>query len=239
MILYTLEQFGFHWPAPVLVQSQQQHAYQAAFEQLCAQGLVYPCGCSRREVEDLGLSASHTCYAGTCRSGMIQGSLIRSWRLRVSDETIGVEDRGAAPISQALATEVGDFVLRRADGQWSYQLAVVVDDARQEVTDVVRGADLLDSTPRQIYLQRLLGLPPLNYLHVPLVLDVKGEKLSKHLHAAPLENDNLLGTLQRAASHLGLGSIACDSIAHFWETAVVRWSDWMDTRNQSRTSSNA
>ena len=143
-ILRDLDYFGFQWDGPVMFQSQRTEAYWAALEQLKAKGLVYPCGCSRKEIADsnIGNFEGELRYPGTCAGGLPPGKIARAWRVRVNEE---------------LANTVGDFILLRADGIFAYQLAVVVDDAAQNITDVVRGADLLDSTPRQIYLQQSLG----------------------------------------------------------------------------------
>ncbi|MDP9108815.1 MAG: tRNA glutamyl-Q(34) synthetase GluQRS, partial [Pseudomonadota bacterium] len=181
-ILGTLSALGMHSDNAVMVQSARGAAYQAAFDRLRPH--VFACACTRREIAD---SQSPTgadgavIYPGTCRDGIAAGRDARAFRLRVPahNERAGMirfTDRWQGIVEQDLAREVGDFVLLRADGFWAYQLAVVVDDAAQGVTDVVRGADLLASTARQMYLQRLLGLPQVRYLHVPLVLDAQGEK---------------------------------------------------------------
>ncbi|MGD9945635.1 MAG: tRNA glutamyl-Q(34) synthetase GluQRS [Burkholderiaceae bacterium] len=162
-------------------------------------------------------------YPGTCRAGMPAGRPARAWRVRVDDAVIDWHDRRGGWRREALARTVGDFVLRRADGLWAYQLAVVVDDADQAVSDVVRGADLRDSTARQIHLQRLLGVPTPRYLHVPVVTDVNGEKLSKQTGAAALDVTQPLEELNRALNFLGLGSVAADSLDAFWSEATRRW----------------
>jgi len=178
-ILRTLERFGFEWDEPVLYQSSRIDAYRDALATLRRVGAAYPCSCSRREAGD-GV------YPGYCATGPRRASGSRSWRLRVNACPVGFDDRLFGPYEQNLAREVGDFVVLRADGIFAYQFAVVVDDAAQHITDVVRGADLLDSTPRQIHLQRLLRLPPLRYLHIPIATDEAGEKLSKQTNAPPL-----------------------------------------------------
>lgn len=166
-------------------------------------------------------------YPGTCRTGL-HGKPARAWRLRVPDGAAAVvafDDRWQRAQTQNLATEVGDFVLKRADGQWAYQLAVVVDDGDANITHVVRGADLLDSTARQIYLQRCLGLPTPRYLHVPVVLDANGEKLSKQTGAAALDPAAPLRALAAAARHLGLAldGAACASLDAFQAAAIAAW----------------
>ena len=186
-LLRTLERFGLEWDGALLRQSERSAAYEAALEQLAVQGVLFPCSCSRKEIL---ASAPHAgeegpIYPGTCREGLRPGQEARALRLRVDASIITFVDALYGPYQQNLAEEVGDFVLKRADGLFGYQLAVVVDDGASGVTEVVRGADLLASTPRQIYLQRLLGLPTPAYLHLPLALGDDGEKLSKrHLRYA-------------------------------------------------------
>ncbi|AJP59919.2 tRNA glutamyl-Q(34) synthetase GluQRS [Pandoraea vervacti] len=233
-ILATLSRLGLHSDEAVVWQSQRHARYEHALASLTAHGLVYPCGCTRREIADslTRVHARHStlAYPGTCRDGL-HGKTARAWRLRVPDGDAALmhfEDRWMGPQSQDLATEVGDFVLKRADGQWAYQLAVVVDDQLQDITDIVRGADLLDSTARQIYLQACLGAPTPRYLHVPLVTADDGEKLSKQNGAAPLSLDTpaaVLTALKDAASHLGLPGALRD-IAHrddFYAAATQAW----------------
>jgi glutamyl-Q tRNA(Asp) synthetase len=187
-ILRTLESFGLHWDGEVERQSRHRKEYGHFFEVLHHAGVLYPCGCSRKEIarsasaphlEDEGIP-----YAGTCRGGMQSGSSIRSWRVRVPEEEICFTDLRAGQICQVLSAVSGDFALRRGDGEFAYQLAVVVDDHLTGVNQVVRGEDLLSSTPRQIYLQQLLGFPQPDYCHLPLVVGPEGSKLSKR--------DNLL-----------------------------------------------
>ena len=230
-ILSTLEHFGMHADEPPVWQSDRIARYQEALEQLKAAGLVYPCGCTRKEIADslLHVHARNTtlAYPGTCRSGL-HGKPARAWRLRVPDGDAAVitfEDRWQGKQTQNLATEVGDFVLRRADDQWAYQLAVVVDDADAGITHIVRGADLMDSTARQIYLQRCLGVPTPEYLHVPVVTNDQGEKLSKQNGATALDNDKPLEALNAAARHLGL---ELDGTGHttlegFYAAATAAW----------------
>jgi glutamyl-Q tRNA(Asp) synthetase len=190
-ILGTLEACGLHWDEKVVYQSRRTAAYEVAFQQLKQTGAVYPCACSRREIADSVLQrGDEMVYPGTCRNGMAPGKSARAWRVRVNDANINFKDGMQGNIAQDLATEVGDFVLLRADGFFAYQLAVVVDDAAQGVTDVVRGVDLLFSTPRQIYLQRLLGLNTPAYMHLPVVVNAHGEKLSKQTLAQPVGKDD-------------------------------------------------
>jgi len=184
-ILETLASCGFAWDGPVWRQSERSARYASALERLRAAGVIYACGCTRREMADSTLAIDGArIYAGTCRHGLAPGKTARAWRVRTSAEPIVFFDRLQGRIAQSVEREVGDFVLLRADGQFAYQLAVVVDDAEQGVTDVVRGADLIDSTARQIYLQRLLGVPTPRYLHLPVALNAVGEKLAKQTNAA-------------------------------------------------------
>jgi glutamyl-Q tRNA(Asp) synthetase len=186
---------------------------------------VYGCACTRSEVEGAAAAGGMALgiYPGTCRHGT-GGREIRAWRFKAEGVEC-FEDRAAGLQSQDLAQGVGDFVVRRADGQWAYQLAVVVDDDAQRVTDVVRGADLLDNTPRQLALQRAVGLRTPRYLHVPIVVNERGEKLSKQTGARPLDRSDALRELERAARHLALPPIGAGSIAAFQHAAVVAWAE--------------
>lgn len=225
-ILRTLECFGLHWDGSVLYQSRRTDAYAAALEQLDVAGLIYPCGCTRREIALRGRAGvDGPIYPGTCRNGLPPGREPRSVRLRVGAATPSFTDRIQGPQSQNLAAEVGDFVLRRADGIHAYQLAVVVDDAEQGVTDIVRGADLLLSTPRQILLQQSLGLPPCTYAHLPLAVDTDGRKLSKSLAALPVAADAPVPGLLRAWHFLGqaLPPEHPGDVSEFWAWALGHW----------------
>nr|MDP2192452.1 tRNA glutamyl-Q(34) synthetase GluQRS [Rhodoferax sp.] len=211
VILQQLTACGLHPDALPLWQSQRSARYQQALDQLVARDLAYPCACSRKDIETalsrLGQGrARHgeLVYPGTCRTGL-HGRTGRAWRLRTDAKTIiHWSDRRLGPQQQDVATEIGDFVLKRVDGCFAYQLAVVVDDAEQGVTNVVRGEDLTDNTARQILLQQFLGLPTPRYLHTPLVLGENGEKLSKQNGAQSLDTTEPLAALKRAASVLGL-----------------------------------
>ncbi|QAU35568.1 tRNA glutamyl-Q(34) synthetase GluQRS [Janthinobacterium sp. 17J80-10] len=228
-ILAMLAAFGMQPDGEVVWQSRRKHLYEEAFTQLAP--WVYPCGCTRREIADsrIGIAADGAAvYPGTCRHGLAAGKTARAFRVRVpasgdADGTIIFEDRWMGAVSQQLATEVGDFVLKRADGFWAYQLAVVVDDADQGITHIVRGADLLDSTPRQIYLQRLLRKTTPSYMHVPVVTNDAGEKLSKQTGALALNVNEPLAELAAAARFLGLETGTPQSVAQFWQEAVAAW----------------
>ena len=199
--LRTLAAFGLHADGPVLRQSDRGHVYQAALDHLLASGAAFACHCSRSDLADDG-GIHRRCVAGAMRA-------TPAFRLRVPPgTTLGFDDAIQGRVSQDVSEEVGDFVLKRADGYWAYQLAVVVDDAAQGVTDVVRGADLLDSTPRQLLLQRVLGLAAPRYAHLPLVVDAQGRKLSKSLAAMPVDAADPLPALQAAWQALGQAAIA-------------------------------
>lgn len=203
-ILRALRQLGLDWDDEVTHQSSCTARYEEALQRLGAH--TYWCGCTRKEIADssLGLAADGAAiYPGTCRRGLPPGKPARALRLKVDDSKIVFVDRVQGRREQVLSRDVGDFVLYRADGQFAYQLAVVVDDAAQGITDVVRGADLIDSTARQIFLQRLLGLPTPRYLHVPVAVNAAGEKLSKQTGAEPLDLSRAEREVRRALAFLG------------------------------------
>jgi glutamyl-Q tRNA(Asp) synthetase len=227
------------WDGEVVWQSRRTALYQAAFDRLWEH--AYPCGCNRREIADsrLGIAPDGSAiYPGTCRQGLGAGKAMRSLRLRVPEpgvDVISFDDRFAGRVEHHLAHDAGDFVLKRADGFWAYQLAVVVDDAAQGVTDIVRGADLIDSTPRQIYLQRLLGVPTPRYLHVPVLRNEQGEKLSKQTGAAavaPRDEGECVGALLAAARALGLPLDRAASLGAFWQAAVPAWAALLEARRE-------
>jgi glutamyl-Q tRNA(Asp) synthetase len=212
VILSQLAACGLHADAPPVWQSTRTALYRAALDKLVAGALAYPCGCSRKDIENA--ITGHTPrprhaelrYLGTCRTGL-HSKAARAWRLRTEGAVIHWQDRAAGPQAQDVEDAVGDFVLLRADGCFAYQLAVVVDDADQGISHVVRGADLLDNTARQIWLQQCLQLPTPQYLHAPLVLGVNGEKLSKQNGAMSLDLDTpvkVMQALNAAAKVLGL-----------------------------------
>jgi glutamyl-Q tRNA(Asp) synthetase len=200
-ILATLAAFGLESDEPVIYQSNREPAYRAAFEQLQAAGEIFPCWCSRSDLEK-----SRGVHRGAC---VAEPDARRepAWRVRVPELTIAFDDVALGPQAQDLCEVAGDFVVRRVEGWYAYQLAVVVDDAHQCVTEVVRGIDLLDSTARQIHLQRLLALPTPQYLHLPLVLDDAGRKLSKQDRARPVDRADPAPALRAALGLLGLGEV--------------------------------
>lgn len=229
-ILQTLTAFGFEWDGPVQDQSGRVDKFRAALESLRLQDRVFPCACTRRELADSQFSQlagdGAKIYPGTCRQGLPAGKAARSWRLRVVDESIVFDDAVQGRVAQNLAHEAGDFVLLRADGFFAYQLAVVVDDAEQGITHVVRGADLLESTPRQIFLQRSLGLPTPQYAHLPVAVNAAGEKLSKQTCAAPLDNTRPQAALWDALAFLGQSPSAelrGAGLADIWQWAHAHW----------------
>ena len=234
-ILRQLEALALEWDGPVLYQSAQLASYQAALEKLQREGLAYWCGCTRKEIADsvtrFGAPAG-ACptgegarvYPGTCRNGLAPAKTPRAVRVRTVGKPVRFADRVQGEIVQSVQREVGDFVVFRADGIYAYQLAVVVDDAEQGVTDVVRGADLLGSTPRQILLQCLLGLPTPRYLHVPIAVDATGEKLSKQTGAQAVPAERAAAWLRAALDFLGLGGAPEDARAHqVLDWARERW----------------
>jgi glutamyl-Q tRNA(Asp) synthetase len=203
-ILRALEAFGLEWDGEVVWQGTRTPIYEAALARLRESGHVYRCRCSRREIADSALAGLEgAVYPGTCRALALGSDVAGADRLRVGDGVIRFRDRVQGEIEQRLASEIGDFVLRRRDGLHAYQLAVVLDDGEQGVTDVVRGADLLDSMPRQILLQRLLGLPEPRYLHVPVATNERGEKLSKQTLADPVNARDAGELVRQALRFLG------------------------------------
>ena len=238
-ILQQLMACGLQSDQPLVWQSQREALYQQALAALIRSNHAYPCGCSRGDIlaalsaqGRLPARGQEAVYPGTCRAGL-HGRSPRSWRVRLPDDAaqpLHWCDRRLGAQSQVLSLEVGDFVLKRADGAWAYQLAVVVDDAAQGVTDVVRGEDLAASTARQIALQRLLGLPTPRYLHAPLVRDAQGEKLSKHQGAAAFVAG--AQSVQQALGVLGL-DVRANSLPELLAQAVQAWRDKWPTAQQA------
>lgn len=228
-ILQSLQAFGLQWDDDVVYQSEREIAYQQAFDQLLAQDRIYGCGCSRKEIADsLPPQQRHATpiYPGTCRHGMTKNKTVRAWRLRTTETPIEFTDFAYGRLHENLAAQVGDFVLKRADGVWAYQLAVVVDDAAAGITHIVRGADLLTSTPRQIYLQQCLLLPTPHYWHLPLVLAEDGEKLSKQNGAQALDLNQPIERLNEALAHFGLPRIRVRKLSRFWPRALELWAEY-------------
>lgn len=236
MILNTLEAYGFEWDGPVLCQSTRSEAYETALDTLNQNGLLYPCACTRKEIADSGLRGIEgPVYPGTCRSGL-NSRETRACRIRTTLDEISFIDAIQGQQSQILERDIGDFVLKRADGFYAYQLAVVVDDAAQAITHVVRGADLLDSTPRQIYLQRLLNLSTPHYAHLPVAANSAGEKLSKQTKALPLDKAQAPSTLCQALNFLGQHpptELAAADLDTLWQWARAHWKIGAVPRNKS------
>lgn len=228
-ILRTLEAYGFEWDGEVWYQSRRRDAYESALDGLRQQGALYICGCTRQEIADSSiLGIEGPVYPGTCRAGMAAGRAPRALRVRTDGACIEFTDALQGVRRSALDIEIGDFVVRRADGLYAYQLAVVVDDAEQGISEVVRGADLIGSTARQIHLQRLLGLPTPRYLHLPAVLNAAGEKLSKQTLAAALPRANPVQVLWQALEFLGQNPAPewrTATRADFWAAARAAWSE--------------
>ena len=231
LILQQLAACGMVSDGPVLWQSERGPAYQQALDTLIARQHAYPCACSRKDIAAAQTNAhkarhGELVYPGTCRpeNGGLRGRAARAWRFFIpsAQPPVHWHDRRLGAQQQDVAHGVGDFVLQRADGLWAYQLAVVVDDAAQGVTHVVRGADLADNTPRQMLLQRALGLPTPTYLHTPLVLAADGHKLSKQTGAAALDLSEPLAALNRAAQVLDLPS-ATGGVAEALATWTTQW----------------
>lgn len=226
-ILRTLEACGLHWDGAIAYQSARSEAYHGALHRLRDTGLVYPCACSRREIADSAIAGTEgPVYPGTCRGGMAPDRGARAWRLDTRGAAISFEDALQGRAAPRLDDEYGDFVLYRADGAYAYQLAVVVDDAGQGITDVVRGADLLGSTPRQIYLQRLLGLPQPRYAHLPVAVNAQGEKLSKQTLAPPVGAVRPVPALVAALVFLGQQppeELGRATVGDLWDWALEQW----------------
>ncbi len=225
-ILATLELLGFEWNERVLYQSSRVDLYRDAANYLLSIGMAYPCSCSRREIEETGSQGPEgTIYPGTCRSGHDITRNAKALRVVTDSIKIGFSDLIHGQFRQNLEQDVGDFIIRRADGLYAYQLAVVVDDAFQGINRIVRGSDLLFSTTRQVYLQQLLGLPQPEYFHLPLVMDENGMKLSKQSMAWPVEIKNPLQSLLKAAHFLGQTPVEATpaNLAEFWEWAISTW----------------
>ncbi|GGP18639.1 glutamyl-Q tRNA(Asp) synthetase [Silvimonas iriomotensis] len=228
-ILRQLESWGMHWDGEIVYQSRRDEVYSAALQQLQQTGRVYPCSCTRREIASVAhAGVDGPVYPGTCRHGLKAGATARAWRINTEEiAPVCYTDRIQGLQCQTLSADVGDFVLKRADGLFAYQLAVVVDDALQGITHIVRGADLLDSTPRQRYLQTLLNCPSPEYAHIPVLVNSAGEKLSKQTQApAVAVEKNPVPVLWRALGLLGQqpDKMLLDaSRDEFWAWAVANW----------------
>ena len=224
-ILKTLEALGMQWDGSVVYQSARSTAYHAAFHELRAQDRVYACRCSRREIADSSISgAEGYVYPGTCRAGL--AGKARAWRYDTRGAAMLFDDAIQGAVTQDIEREIGDFVLYRADGIYAYHLAAAVDDAEQGVTHIVRGADLLISTPRQLLLQQALGFKRPQYAHVPVAVDARGEKLSKQTRAAPVTPAGAPAALRAALRFLGQDlpssaeEMSCETL---WSWVLEHW----------------
>ena len=235
-ILQQLEHFGFEWVQPIIVQSQRAEHYENALDSLKNKQLVYPCTCTRKEIADSSttIGVDGIIYPKTCLLHETKPNKTAAWRVKTNNSTIQFFDAIQGEISHILSNQVGDFILKRADGLFAYQLAVVVDDAAQGVTHIVRGADLLDSTPRQIYLQQLLGYATPHYAHVPVASNLAGEKLSKQTLAKPIDINlssqsssiTIKALIFEALSFLGQNpplAIKKTSLNASWHWAITHW----------------
>jgi len=227
-IIDDLDRMGLRPDAPVLYQSSRLTAYQEIVEQLLHKGLAYTCGCSRKDLSGSGI------YPGTCRNGIPPGRKPRSIRFRVDTDNCTFRDRVQGLVSGPLANPGGDFVIRRADGLYAYQLAVVVDDHYQGVTQVVRGADLLDSTSRQIILQQALGLPTPHYMHLPVAVSADGKKLSKRSRTDPVKHQQPAHAVHAALEFLGQQPPPHLSLNSLWEWAIEHWDSKLIPRVMTR-----
>ncbi len=221
-ILKTLEAFGFEWDGDVLYQTSRTDAYEAALQHLKQQQRVYPCTCSRKQLARQTGEWSPV-YPGACRDKTDWSIEDYSIRIKTPDETIRFTDALFDEQQQNLAREVGDFVIKRRDGVFAYQLAVVVDDAWQGVTEVARGTDLIDSTARQIFLQHELGLATPAYFHFPVAVDAKGNKLSKSSGASMIDHNKPLVSLNATLQFLGQQPVEADTLDNFWRQAIAQW----------------
>lgn len=227
-ILCDLERFGFEWDGPVSYQSKRSVHYRHALDLLVASDMTYPCTCSRQRVQAaqlLGIDGYK--YPGYCRDHPPEAGRSTAWRVRVPDESIAFTDKIQGEVRQNLARDVGDFVVLRADGCWAYQLAAVVDDAEQGVNQIVRGADLLDSTPRQIWLQTVLDYSGAEYLHIPVITNIAGEKLSKQTQAPLLQAGHESRQLWQALKLLWQhppGELNKSGLSEIWQWAMSNWS---------------
>lgn len=226
-ILRCLDAYGMHWDGAVVYQRTRSDAYHAALHQLRQSGRTYPCACSRKEISDAGLAGMEgAVYPGTCRNGLAAGREARALRVRTDGAVVEFHDGLQGQVRQALQDEIGDFVVYRADHVFAYHLACAVDDAEQGITDVVRGADLIASTPRQIHLQKLLGLPTPAYLHLPVAVNGAGEKLSKQTRAPAVDRSDPAGMLVRVLRFLGHAppaELASAGIAELLQWATRNW----------------
>jgi len=227
-ILTALDAYGMHWDEEIIYQSQRNKYYQAALDTLSHKNSTYHCACTRKEINKINPSTGSThIYPGTCKNGIPEGKTARSIRIRTNSTTISFDDCVQGTFAQNIANEVGDFIIKRADDLFAYQLAVVVDDEEQGITDIVRGSDMLDSTPRQIFLQQQLGYFTPRYTHIPLAINSGGQKLSKQTKAPAIKIDDPRPTLINALNflHQQVPSELRDTdIETIWQWVIQNWS---------------
>jgi len=219
-ILKSLEILGLHWDNEVLFQTHRQEAYQESLALLSEKGLLYRCTCTRKQLQG-------NAYPGTCRNKEHDPDQQHSLRVTTNQNAIKIDDEIQGQYQQNLETEIGDFIVHRADNLVAYHIATVVDDAYQGITEIVRGADLMDSTPRQIYLQQLFNYPTPGYAHLPVAVDKQGCKLSKQYHAPPVDDTDPVTTLILALNFLGQHpekSLAKESVEEIIQWGVKHWS---------------
>ena len=220
-ILHSLKVHGLRWDGPVMWQSERHAVYEETVQQLLAEGRAFRCDCSRSM-----LQAEGGVYRGRCRDRNLGEDSESAVRVKVeADSQVLIDDAIQTPLSQDVAAEVGDFVIRRRDGLYAYQLAVVLDDALQGITHVLRGSDLYDSTPRQVYLQRLLDLPTPRYAHIPVIVNAEGQKLSKQTHAPPVKDADAVESLRLALRFLGQSEppSSCNTVEMLLRAATDVW----------------
>lgn len=233
LIYQQLQAFGMQWDGEVIYQTQRTSAYANAFAELQARHLIYPCTCTRKEIADSAISIGleGSIYSKNCLRKLINPALNPAYRIKTNDHIVNFHDAIYGAVTQSVSEAIGDYILKRADGYFAYQLAVVVDDHFQGVTHIVRGADLLESTPRQLYLQTLLGYATPSYMHIPIVKNAIGEKLSKHTQASPIALDTshpglISAQLTEALAFLGLApppSLASRSVSAIWDWTFAHW----------------
>lgn len=233
LIYQQLQAFGMQWDGEVIYQTQRTSAYANAFAELQARHLIYPCTCTRKEIADSAISVGleGSIYPKNCLRKPINPALNPVYRIKTNDQIVNFHDAIYEVVTQSVSEAIGDFILKRADGYFAYQLAVVVDDHFQGVTHIVRGADLLESTPRQLYLQALLGYATPSYMHIPIVKNASGKKLSKHTQASPIALDAsrpglISAQLTEALTFLGLApppSLASRPVSAIWDWTFAHW----------------
>lgn len=226
-ILSILEHYGMAWDGEVIYQSQRTEAYIEALERLSHEGMIYPCGCSRKQIMEDSISGQYgPIYQGICRQGLSKNKQPRALRVLTHNAAISFHDGLRGTFEQKLESEVGDFVVRRADKLFAYQLAVVIDDGAQDISEVVRGADLLDNTPRQIHLQQLLGISTPAYIHLPVAVNIQGQKLSKQSGAKSIHDvrpQQLLFAVLTFLNQKPPAELIECSLDAFWQWAISNW----------------